>query len=218
MRCLLLVLACAFAWGARADEAPGAPPAAPAPGPVQAEPPVPPSPGPVQAEQAAAPAAAPTQAEPPAAPPPRPATLSVLGGAGLYESLHAGLEYHTSGHNGFELFIGSNFGIPEAAVNTLGASWRHDLSWKGLGLDPAILVRAITWTSRDDLYHWKLLSLVLGGSLSKEIAPGTTIRFDAGAVYTHAIESDRQQDQSFGSPTKWNATLCISISHVLKAW
>ena len=198
MRVLLLgrmafLLALPLAWSARAE-----PPAAPG---VSAAPDATP-PGGV--------------ATPP--PTPGPASLEVRAGAGFYESVHAGLTFRTGGRHAFGAFVGSNFGLPESNVNTLGLDWRYGLDRPWFGFDAALLARLVAWTSRDDLYAWTLLSAVAGATLSREVGPGLTVALDAGLVRTFTLESDRHQDTTFGSPTPWNVTACVSISQRLAAW
>jgi hypothetical protein len=160
------------------------------------------------------PAAAPC---PPQNPPPTPGLDLVLG-AGYFEALHVGAAWHVNPHHTVGLFAGTNFGVPPSNVNTLGLDWRYRLDRDLGGLAPALLVRALYWTQKDELYRWSLLSAELGGSLTRQVAPGTSVTLDAAAVRTFVMESDRLQDSSFGSPAKWNATVCLSISHRLASW
>jgi hypothetical protein len=174
------------------------------------------------AETATAPAATSTATPPPAPcppqnPPPTPGVDVVLG-AGYFEALHVGAAWHVNPNHTLGLFAGTNFGVPPANVNTLGLDWRYRLDRDLGGLAPSLLLRALYWTQQDEFYHWKLLSAEVGGSLTREIAPGTSVSLDAAAVRTFVLESDRLQDSSFGSPSKWNATLCLSISHRLASW
>lgn len=158
------------------------------------------------------------RAETPAAPAAAPASLEVRAGAGLYESVHAGLAYRTGGRHAFGLFAGSNFGLPESNVNVLGLDWRYGLDGQRFGFDAALLARLLYWTSRDDLYAWTLLSAVAGATVSREVGAGLTVAFDAGLVRTFTLVSDRHQDTTFGSPTPWNVTACASVSQRLGAW
>jgi hypothetical protein len=179
-------------------------------------------PPPATANPADAPAATATATPPPAPcppqnPPPTPG-LDVILGAGYFEALHAGAAWHVNPNHTLGLFAGTNFGVPPANVNTLGLDWRYRLDRDLGGLAPALLVRTLYWTQQDDLYHWTLLSAEVGGSLTRELAPGTSLTLDVAAVRTFVIESDRQQDSSFGSPAKWNATVCLSISRRLSSW
>lgn len=143
--------------------------------------------------------------------------LEVRGGLGYYEAVNAQLAWRISERNEVGVLAGSNFGIPKAAVNTLGLDWRY-IERKLAGFESAFLVRALYWTSRDDLYHWRLFSVQAGGSFSWPIAKATSLILDATLVRTYVIESDRQQDQAFGNPQKWNVSACLSVSHRVATW
>jgi hypothetical protein len=143
--------------------------------------------------------------------------LELRAGLGFYEAANVGVTWRISERHAVGLLAGSNFGVPQTAVNTLGLDWRY-IERKLAGFESAFLVRALTWTAVDDLYRWKLLSAQLGGSFSRPIGPRTSIALDATLVRTFVLESDRKQDQAFGNPQEWNLSACLSISHRVAGW
>jgi hypothetical protein len=115
------------------------------------------------------------------------------------------------------VLAGSNFGVPQTAVDTLGLDWRY-IERKLAGFESAFLVRALYWTAVDDLYRWKLLSAQVGGAFSRPVAPGTSVALEATIVRTFVLESDRKQDQAFGNPQEWNLSVCLSVTHRVASW
>ena len=169
-------------------------------------------------------APSPAPAQPPAPPAAAPDAiafegpgLEVRAGLGYYEAANASLAWRITERNEVGVLAGSNFGIPKSAVNTLGLDWRY-IERKLAGFESAFLVRALYWTARDDLYHWRLFSVQAGGSFSWPIAKATSLILDATLVRTFVVESDRQQDQAFGNPQKWNVSACLSVSRRVATW
>ena len=48
-------------------------------------------------------------------------------------------------------------------------------------------------------------------------AAALALALDAGVAFTFALESDRKQNFTFGSPTRWNGSVCLEISYRLGA-
>jgi hypothetical protein len=167
----------------------------------------PPAPGPAVP-------AAPTTAGPPAEASAVTKRFSVTAGWGYYEVSHVGAAYHFSERAALALFGGYGVGPSDQGV-TIGTAFSHALFGPIWGFQPGWDVKAIYWTQSDENYDWKNLSLVLGPRLEADLGNGLRFALDAGVALSFALESDRKQDFTFGSPTRWNGSVCLEIGYRL---
>ncbi|HET8541129.1 MAG TPA: hypothetical protein VFL83_14740 [Anaeromyxobacter sp.] len=174
-----------------------------------------------RAEDPAAPAPVPEAAAPSgtiATAPPEPAVawsrFSVHAGWGYYEVSHAGASYHLGPRAALGLFGGWGLGRSEQD-GTLGVSYAHAVLAPAWGWQPGWAAKAIYWTQSDPNYDWKNLSLVLGPRFVADFGDGLRLALDAGVALTFALESDRKQEFNFGSPTRWNGSVCLEIEYRL---
>jgi hypothetical protein len=138
----------------------------------------------------------------------------VTGGVGYYEQVHLGASYRWNERGAVSLFGGVGVGNSDQGA-TIGAAVSHDLFGPLGTLQPGVSFKTIYWQQSDEFYDWKNLSLVLGPSLSTDLGNGVRVALDAGVALTFALESNRTQDFTFGSPTRWNGSVCLEISYRL---
>jgi hypothetical protein len=167
---------------------------------------------------APAPAEEPAEAAGPAAQPavalPSRKGFALQAGWGYYELAHVGVSYHTSERAAFELFGGAKLD-GDAKAWALGAGFFHALG-KPLGtMEWGWDVKGLYWSQSDSDYDWKILTLVFGGYLVKDLDPRFALKLDAGVSYSGALESDRKQNLDFGHPTNWNGSVCLELVYRL---
>jgi hypothetical protein len=174
------------------------------------------APSPAQPPAAASPVAEASAAVagPPAGAPATRKGFALLAGWGYYEVSHLGVSYHANERAAFALFGGYGVGRSEQGA-TVGAVFSHALFGPLRTLQPGWNLKAIYWRQSDDYYRWQDLSIVLGAYLEKDLGRGLRLALDGGVALTFALESDRQQDFTFGSPTRWNGSVCLEISYRL---
>jgi len=199
---------------ARAEEPAAAAPAPPVEATRPAAPPAagPPAPGP--GEEPPPPGA--TPAAPAAEAAPSQKGFALLGGWGYYETLHAGLSWHIDDRAALALFGGGGL-AGGATTAEVGLGFWHALGGPALGLEKGWDLKALYWTRSDSSYDWQILSMVFGGYVSKQIDPRLTFRLDAGVALNATLASDRKQNTEFGSPTRWNASICLDVLYRLGA-
>jgi hypothetical protein len=154
--------------------------------------------------------AAVARAQTPAAPA---SAWSAEAGWGYYEEAHLGASYHFDERAVLGLLGGYGGLFGGEKTWTLGAAFSHalfDPLWK---VQPGVALKVLYWTQSDDLYDWKNLTLVLGPRLETDLGKGVRLALDAGVAFTVALETDRKQDFTFGSPTRWNGSVCLEISY-----
>lgn len=179
-----------------------------------------PSPGPAAATTAALePAAVATPApgggtSPVAMPPPHSwKGWAVEGGWGYYEVLHAGVAWH-HGRGAVSLFGGGGLAWDAKTIEA-GLGYRHDVGpslWEvQLGWD----VKALYWTQSDANYDWKAFSVVAGAFAAYDLDRRLSLKLDGGVALSGALESHRKQDVHFGSPQRWNGSVCLELVYRL---
>ncbi len=81
------------------------------------------------------------------------------------------------------------------------------------GFQPGWDLKAIYWTQSDAYYEWKNMSIVLGPRFETDLGNGLRFALDAGVALSFALDSNRQQDFTFGHPTRWNGSVCLELSY-----
>ncbi len=179
------------------------------------------------AEPAAEPAAAPATetpapaavppATPTAAPPAAPSVkerFAVEVGWGYYEVSHAGVAYHFNDRAALDLFAGGGLAW-DAKTLSFGAGFRHHVGPPFWTIQAGWDVKALYWTQSDANYDWKSMSFVLGAYAVRDLDRRLSLKLDAGVALTGALESDRKQNENFGSPQRWNASVCLELVYRL---
>ncbi len=136
-------------------------------------------------------------------------------GVGYYERLHVGVAYAPSGRSAIGLFGGSDFGLGTDTNWDLGLSYAHavgrPISQVQLGWD----AKAIYWQQANPDYDWKMMSLVGGAYLAREVHPGLTIAVDAGVALNFSLATTRKQNVNYEYPTRWNGSVCLELRYAL---
>jgi len=151
--------------------------------------------------------------EPPAAAPSWREDFALTAGWGYYEAAHLGVSYAVTERAAVSLLGG--YGLAQDSDASVGAVFSHALFGPRFGLQPGWNLKAIYWTQSDESYDWKNLSFVLGAFVAKDLGRGLRLALDGGVALTAALESDRKQDFTFGSPERWNGSVCLEISYRL---
>jgi hypothetical protein len=208
------VAAAAFAcWATRAS---AADPAAPPPGadPGAAAKPAPGAPPPSPSAPAAAPGL-------PGAPSLAPAwrhAWEVTAGLGFYERASLGVAYRPGPRSSVGLFGSTDFGAGEASVNGVGLSYARALASLSPRSELGWDVKALYWAKYDPDYNWKMLTLVGGGYLARDLRPDLRLVLDAGVALNLATDTARKQNVNFEYPTRWNASFALALQYRFKAW
>ncbi len=140
--------------------------------------------------------------------------FAIEAGLGKYEALHAGVAYHVTESAAFELFGGGGAqGYTTTA--SIGAGYSHALGRPIWTVEWGFDVKALYWTQSDPNYAWKMMSVVLGGFLVKDLERTVALKLDAGVALSGALQSDRKQDLNFAHPTRWNGSVCLELVYRL---
>lgn len=209
-RAVLVALAWPWLAAAEGEAAPSAP--EPAKTPAASEAALPGAPGapPVTASGLApAPSLHPAAAEPSWK-----NRFSVEVGWGYYEVTHVGVGWHLADTAVLDLFAGGGLAW-DARTVSVGLGFRHDLFPRFWNVQAGWDVKTLYWTQSDSSYDWKNMSVVFGGYVVRELDSRLAIKVDGGAALSFALQSDRKQNQTFGSPQRWNGSVCVELVYRL---
>jgi hypothetical protein len=140
--------------------------------------------------------------------------FSVELGWGYYEVTHAGLAYHFTDRAALDVFAGGGLAW-DAKTISAGLGFRHHVGGPIKTIQAGWDVKALYWTQSDANYEWKNMSFVLGAYAVRELDRRLSLKLDAGVALTAALESDRKQNENFGSPQRWNASICLELVYRL---
>jgi hypothetical protein len=171
--------------------------------------------------------AAEASAEAVSPPPPAPAAAAPVAevsrkgfhaevGWGYYEVLHVGVAYHVNDDAAFDLFGGLGPG-GGARTGTVGLGFRQAL-WSPVREMPwGLSLKALYWRQSDSNYDWDNMSVVLGAFIERDLDRRLSLKLDGGAALSFALQSDRKQNQQFGTPQRWNGSVCLELVYRLGA-
>jgi hypothetical protein len=141
----------------------------------------------------------------------------VTAGLGFYERASLGVAYRPSPRSSVGLFAGTDFGAGDASVNAVGLSYARALAVLPayeLGWD----LKSLYWAQYSPDYNWKILTLVGGGYLARDLRPGLRLVLDAGAAVNLSMDTVRKQNVNFEYPTRWTASFALALQYRFKAW
>jgi hypothetical protein len=165
----------------------------------------------------------PTTPAPPATPAPTAAPVPahawlVTAGAGYYERLHLGAAWQPGARSSLDLFAGTDLGTGSDTIWDVGFAWTYlpwRLPWK---LDGGLTTKAIYWQRSSPDYGWKMMTLVFGPALSRDLSPALALVLDGGVALSFSLATDRKQDVNYEYPTRWNASVCLSLRYRFDTW
>lgn len=172
------------------------------------------TPAPSDGQVAAAPPAEPSPTAP------RPGWrggLEGVAGWGYYERFHVALAL-ASPVATLGVLGGTNLGAGGATIWSTGLFYSHALHQPVGIFEGGFDAKALYWTRSDPDYDWKLLTLIAGGYLAKELQPALSLVLDAGLAYTLTIDTVRKQNVNFAYPTRWNASVCVELRYRFESW
>lgn len=140
--------------------------------------------------------------------------LSVELGWGYYEVVHAGIAWHVTERAALDLFGGGGLAW-DARTISLGAGFRHHVGKPFRAVQAGWDLKALFWTQSDANYDWKNFSMVLGAYAVRDLDRRLSLKLDAGVALTAALDSDRKQNETFGSPQRWNGSVCLELVYRL---
>jgi hypothetical protein len=83
-----------------------------------------------------------------------------------------------------------------------------------LGLDG----KAMYWEQSDPDYEWKMMSLIFGAYLARELAPGLTLGLDGGVALSFSLDTERKQNVNYEYPTRWNGSVALALRYRFDRW
>ncbi len=142
--------------------------------------------------------------------------ISLTGGVGIYELANVGIQWNYSKRSSLSAYGGWNFGVSETTSWSTGLSFDQvflkPAKWK---IKPGYSVGILLWTSDDELYYFKTLSLPMMALLAYPVSPSLTIRVEGGVVLSDVAESDRKQNVEAGFPQRVNGNFRVNIIYKL---
>lgn len=142
--------------------------------------------------------------------------FSLTGGWGYYEAVNIGGQWNMSNTCSLSLYGGTNFGINDKTAWTAGLSFDQTfvkpIVWK---LKPGYSAGILYWTSDDELYYFKNISIPLMAILAYPVSKSMTLRAEGGIIFTSIQESDRKQNVEAGFPERFNGNVRLSLIYKL---
>ena len=139
-------------------------------------------------------------------------------GVGYYERLHVGVAYAPSARSAVGLFGGSDFGLGTDTTWDLGLSYAHAVGRPMEQVQIGWDAKAIYWQQSNPDYDWKMMSLLGGAYLAREVHPGLTIAVDAGVALNFSLATTRKQNVNYEYPTRWNGSVCLELRYGFDRW
>ncbi len=171
-------------------------------------------PAPAAAEDAAAP---PAPASGPAAPAWSRGWQGTVG-VGYYERVHVGVGYGLTPAASVGVFGGSNFGLGDRTTWNLGLSYGHAVRKLAGGLEAGLVGKAMYWDQSSPDYDWKMMSLVGGAYVARELHPGLALALDGGVALSFSLDTARKQNVNYEDPTRWNGSVCLELRYRFDRW
>ncbi len=139
-------------------------------------------------------------------------------GVGYYERLHVGAAWAPSARSAIGAFAGSDLGLGTDSNWDVGVSYAHavgrPLRRFQLGWD----TKALYWQRSSPDYAWKMMSLVGGAYVAREIHPGLALALDAGVALSFSLDTTRKQNVNYEYPTRWNGSVCLELRYGFDRW
>jgi hypothetical protein len=142
--------------------------------------------------------------------------FSITEGWGYYELTNIGVRYNFSEKSSLWLYGGTNFGLNHKTLWSAGLTFDQTflkpLIWK---LRPGYSMGALYWTSDDDFYYFRTLSIPVMVLLAYPISESLTVRAEGGGLFNSILTSDRKQNVEAGYPSRVNGNVRLSIIYKL---
>ena len=139
-------------------------------------------------------------------------------GLGYYERFNVGVAFRPSPASSLGLFGGTNFGARDSSTWTVGAAWSHAFRQPAGGLEMGLDAKAMYWAQSNPDYDWKMMTLVFGAYLAREVRRDVTLVLDAGASLNFSLDATRKQNVNFAYPTRWNGSFCLQVRYRFDEW
>lgn len=139
-------------------------------------------------------------------------------GVGYYERLHLGAAWAPSSRSAVGLFGGSDFALGTDSTWDVGASYAHAIGRPVAQIQAGWDVKTIYWQQSGPDYDWKMMTLVGGAYLAREVHPGLTIAVDAGVGLSFSLDTVRKQNVNYEYPTRWNGSVCLEFRYGFDRW
>jgi hypothetical protein len=141
-----------------------------------------------------------------------------MAGVGFYERAYAGVEYQPTPAQAIGLFGGSSLGRGSADTWDVGLSYTHALKLPIAPFESGLATKAIYWEQSNPDYDWKMMSLVLGAYLARDLAPSLTLSVDGGVALSFSLDTTRKQNVNYEYPTRWNGSVSVALRYRFSAW
>jgi len=141
-----------------------------------------------------------------------------MAGVGFYERAYAGVEYQPTPAQAVGLFGGSSLGRGSADTWDVGLSYTHALRLPIAPFESGLATKAIYWEQSNPDYQWKMMTMVLGAYLARDLAPSLTLSVDGGVALSFSVDSTRKQNVNYEYPTRWNGSVSMALRYRFSAW
>ena len=139
-------------------------------------------------------------------------------GLGYYERLHAGVAWRPSPRSALGLFAGSNLSVSDSTTWDVGLSYAHAVGKRLATMELGWDAKALYWAQSNPDYDWKMLTLLGGAYLAREVRRGVTLALDGGVARNISLGSTRKQNVNFEYPTRWTGSLALSVRYRFDEW
>lgn len=139
-------------------------------------------------------------------------------GVGYYERIHAGVAWRPSPRSSLGIFGGTDFSLGDTSTWDLGLSYAHALRQLPARFELGLGAKALYWQQSNPDYDWKMMSLVAGAYVARELQPGLALVLDGGAALSFSVDTTRKQNVNYAYPTRWNGSLCLELRYRFDTW
>jgi hypothetical protein len=139
-------------------------------------------------------------------------------GVGYYERVHAGVAWKPNAASALGLFGGTDFGLGDTSTWNLGLSYAHALRQVAGEFELGLDAKALYWQTSSPDYDWKMMSLVGGAYVARDLRPGLALALDAGVALSFSLDTNRKQNVNYEYPTRWNGSVCLELRYRFDRW
>ncbi len=139
-------------------------------------------------------------------------------GVGYYERVHAGVAYELTRASSLGVFGGTNFGLGDQTSWDVGLAYDHALRKLAGRFEAGLVAKAMYWDQSNPDYDWKMMSLVGGAYVARELHPGLALALDAGVALSFSLDTVRKQNVNYEYPTRWNGSVCLELRYRFDRW
>ncbi len=139
-------------------------------------------------------------------------------GVGYYERVHVGVAYEPTRAASVVVFGGSNFGLGDQTTWDVGLSYGHAVRKLAGRLEAGLVGKAMYWDQSNPDYDWRMMSLVGGAYVARELHPGLALALDGGVALSFSLDTVRKQNVNYEYPTRWNGSVCLALRYRFDRW